>query len=123
MKTLQNLLKGNGAFSAVSGAFLLLGSPVLDEAFGLDTWLLIVSGLGLIGYGVQIAQMGRAADATPGGRFATAMDLAWVAGAAVILIAFPTAMTTAGRLALLLATLAVAGFAIGQTMALRRLGP
>ena len=121
MNTLRNLLKGNGAFSATSGMLLLLGSPLLDGAFGLNAWLLAVSGAALIGYGIQLAQLATADDATPGGKFATVMDIAWVAGAAVILVGFPTAMTTAGRIALLVATLAVAGFAVGQMRALRRL--
>lgn len=121
MKTLQNLLKGNGAFSAGSGALLLVGSPWLDSAFGLETWLLAATGIVLVAYGAQIAQLSRPDRAVAGGKFATAMDLGWVFGGAVILIGFPTALTTAGRVALLLATIAVAGFAAGQFRALRRL--
>ena len=121
MKTLQNLLKGNGAFSAGSGALLLVGSPWLDSSFGLEAWLLAVTGVALIGYGTQLAQLSKSDSAVTGGKFATIMDLGWVIGSAVILVGFPTAMTTAGRVTLLLATLAVAGFAAGQIQSLRRL--
>jgi hypothetical protein len=48
-------------------------------------------------YGWLIAELGRRDDPVPGARFATAMDIAWVVGAAIILIGFPSAMTTAGR--------------------------
>ena len=121
MESLQRLLKGNGAFSAASGVVLLFGAPWLDGAFGLPAWLLASVGLGLVAYGVQIVLLAKPATALPGGKFATAMDLGWVAGAVVILIAFPTAMTTAGRVALSLATLVVAALAAGQATTLRKL--
>ena len=120
MERLQKLLKGNGTFSAGSGLILLAGSPWLDATFGLQAWLLAVVGVGLIAYGIQIFRMASPASAIAGGKFATAMDLGWVLGAVLILLAFPTAMTAAGRVALLLATLVVAGLAAGQATALRR---
>lgn len=122
LESLQKLLRGNGAFSVASGVVLLAGSPWLDAAFGVDGWLLAVVGAALIGYGIQITQLAKPERAVAGGRFATAMDLAWVAGAAVMLVVFPSAMTAVGRLVLLLATLVVAGLAVGQAGALRRLG-
>lgn len=120
MDKLQKLLRGNGTFSAGSGLILLAGSPWLDVTFGLQTWLLAVVGVGLIAYGIQIFQMANATSAIAGGKFATAMDLGWVIGAALILLAFPTAMTAAGRVVLLIATLVVAALAAGQATALRR---
>lgn len=121
MNTLQNLLKGNGAFSATSGLALLAGSPWLDESFGVAAWLLAIVGIGLIGYGIQITLLAQPSRAKAGGKLATAMDVVWVIGAGVILIAFPTAMTAAGRVALVGASLVVAGLAAGQAAALRKL--
>lgn len=121
METLQKLLKGNGAFSAANGAVLLFGALWLDGAFGLHAWLLAIVGLGLIGYGILLARLANPEHAISGGKFATAMDFAWVVGAAVILLAFPTAMTTVGRVILLAMTVVVAALATEQTMALRRL--
>ncbi len=122
VNTLQTLLKSNGAFSAGSGALLLLGAPWLDNTFGLEAWLLAFVGVSLLAYGVQIGRLAKPSRAVAGGKLATTMDLGWVVGATVVLVAFPNAMTAAGRIALLLATLVVAGLAAGQATALRKLG-
>jgi hypothetical protein len=50
------------------------------------------------------------------------MDIAWVIGAAVVLLGFPTAMTTTGRVALLAVSVVVAGFAEAQFFELRAAG-
>jgi hypothetical protein len=49
-------------------------------------------------------------------------DVAWVLGAAVVLIGFPQTMTPAGLWALGLVTFAVADFAAVQAIGLRRTG-
>lgn len=117
--TLQSLLRANGAFSATSGAVLVLGAAALDTSLGLNAWLLFASGVGLVGYGAVLFAAARD-DAIGGGRFATAADLAWVVGATILLVGFPSVLTGAGRLALLLVTIVVGGFAVGQALALRR---
>lgn len=121
MNTLRNLMRGNAAFSVGSGLLLLGGSRLWSEPVGLPTWFLAASGIALAGYGSILAVLSRSRDVRPGAKFATAMDLGWVLGAAVVLIVFPNALNGAGRLALLLVSLAVAGFAAGQLTALRGL--
>ncbi|NND02355.1 MAG: hypothetical protein HKN91_06160 [Acidimicrobiia bacterium] len=121
MTTLQKLLKGNGAFSATSGAALLFGAPWLNDSLGVHTWLLVVVGVGLLAYGIQIARLARPATAVVAAKTATMMDLGWVVVAVVLLVAVPQVMTTTGRVALALATAVVAALAAGQAATLRRL--
>ena len=123
MNDLNTLLRANGAFSAGSGALLLIGASVLDGPLGLDAWFLALCGVILIGYGAGLWVSARLDDPTPAVRFATVMDFGWVLGAAVILIGFPSAMTTTGRIALLAVSLVVAGFGLLQSRALRRGSP
>jgi len=47
------------------------------------------------------------------------MDVAWVVGAGLVLVAFPGAIDNVGRLTLAAATIVVAVFAFLQTRALR----
>ena len=119
MNDLRNLLGANGLFSAANGLALLGGAAVLDEALGLDVWLLAVCGLMLVGYGASLGLAARAGDPIPAGRLASAMDVAWVVGAGAILVGFPSAMTGIGRLALLVVSVVVAGFAVLQIRAFR----
>ncbi len=121
MKALRSRLRGNGTFSAMSGAVLTAGAAGFDSAFGLDAWLLLLVGIALAAYGVQIFLLARADDVRPAARFATAMDIAWVVSAAVVVIAFPTVMTATGRVTLVLVSLVVAGLAAGQARALHGL--
>lgn len=107
-------LAANGLYSAVSGAILAFGSAALDSTVGLDAWFLALAGVSLVGYGVFIAWLGRRKDPTPGATFATAMDVAWIVGAAVILLGFPSVMTTTGRVALLIVSIPVTAFAVAQ---------
>lgn len=118
----NTLLRANGAFSGGSGALLLIGAAALDDAFGLDAWLLVVCGVALLGYGTSLWLAARFAAAMPAVRFATIMDFGWVIGAAIILVGFPTAMTPTGRIALLAVSVVVADFALRQVSAMRASG-
>ena len=118
-KSLGITLGWNGLYSAVSGALLLAASRTLDTTLGLESWFLIVAGISLLGYGVLIAELGRREDPIPGARFATALDLAWLIAAVVVLIAFPNALTTSGRYALIAVSIPFAVFAFVQIRQLR----
>ena len=122
MEILRNVMRANALFSALSGAMLLFGGAIWDEAMGLEPWFMAAVGSALLAYGVLLVWLGSRPDAVGGIRFATIMDLAWVLGAGVVLAGFPTAMTTTGRIALLTVSLVVAGFASSQMVGLRRTG-
>ncbi len=120
MERLRLILNGNAAFSAISGAVLLIGSVAWDEALGLETWFLAAVGISLVAYGALLSWLARRPDVGAGARFATIMDAGWVLGAAIVLLGFPAAMTATGRVALFAVSIAVAGFAEAQFLGLRR---
>lgn len=116
---LRRLLKANALFSASSGALLVVGAAVLDAPLGVDYRMLVVVGIGLVGYGASLAGGADGDSAVSTARLAVAMDAAWVLGAVVLLAGFPTAMTTTGRLALGAVSLVVLFFATAQAGAMR----
>ncbi len=122
MGRLRLILKGNGVFSGLSGAALLPATGLWDAALGLDTWFLGVAGAALVAYGGVLWWLAGRQDVVAGVGFATIMDVAWVIGAAVVLIGFPTAMTTTGRVALLAVSVVVLGLAGAQFFGLRAAG-
>jgi hypothetical protein len=119
LNDLTTLLRANGVFSAGSGLALLSGAALLDDALGLEAWFLAMCGLTLIGYGGTLWKVAQADDPHPAGHFASIMDAAWVLGALMILLGFPSAMSALGRLSLLSVSAVVAGFAILQIRTLR----
>jgi len=120
MERLSLILKGNAVFSALSGALLLGGSGTWQATLGLETWFLAVAGIALTSYGGLLRWLAGRPDVAAGALFATIMDVVWVAGTAVVLIGFPTAMTGTGRVFLVAVSLVVAGFAEAQFLGLRR---
>lgn len=123
MERLGLILNGNAMFSALSGAVLLLGAGPWEERLGIETWFLAVSGISLVAYGALLWWLARRPDVAAGARFATIMDAGWVLGAAVVLVGFPTVMTTTGRVALLVVSLVVLGFTAAQFLGLRATSP
>lgn len=120
MQSLQRIIRANALFSAGSGGLVLVGAGLLDEVFGLESWLLGLVGISLISYGAALWTQSRRDNVRPLAKLAAMLDIDWVIAAAVILIGFPTAMTTAGRVALLGVSLVVAVFAAEQIVGLRR---
>ncbi len=111
---LRKTIAANAVFSASSGAILLLGAGSFDGAFGLEAWLLVAVGASLVAYGAGLGIMVRLSPLRQTALTAAAMDFTWVGPAAVVLIGFETAMTTSGRVSLLLVSLIVGGFALAQ---------
>lgn len=120
---LARTLRLNAVLTAATGAASLAGAGVLSEPLGIPVWLLASLGVGLLGYAALLWNGSRTVPVpTAFGRFAVAADTAWVVGVVAILLAWPEAMTPAGRWTLGLLTLVVADLAIAQAIGLRRQG-
>ena len=118
---LRSILRENAVFSILSGAVLTAGSPGLDSWLGVHAIVLLIAGVGLIGYGASVwFGASRAATVVETGKVAVAGDVGWIL-AAVVLIAATSVLTRNGELALAIVSVPVALFAIGQVIGLRRL--
>lgn len=107
-------------FSGASGVSLLLGSAI-GPWFGLDPWLQAGVGASLVIFAVLLFVLLTVPRHLPSGaRWVITADAAWIAGAVMLLIARPSALTTAGRTALAAATAVVALLALAQLAGLRR---
>lgn len=121
-RLLAAALSSNAVFSAGCGLLLLSGAAVLTGPFGMPAWLLAVVGTGLIGFaGLVLWILADPLRLVPGGRAALAADVAWIAGAMLLLVGFPSVLTTTGSTALAAATGIVAVLAAGQAHGLRRI--
>lgn len=121
LRTLSNVIRANGVFSATSGLVLSIGSTALDEWIGVGTPWLIASGVSLVGYGVWLyASSRRPQTLASVGRLATAADLAWVVGA-LALITTTDLLSRNGEIALGAASAFVLLFAVEQLIALKKL--
>lgn len=119
-KVLTRTLAANAGFSALTGLILIGGASPLSRWLGIPTWLTVAVGVGLLPFALNVITVAR--DPKPqAARMVILADIAWVIGAAVVLIGFPRAMSTAGSWALGLVSVAVADFAVFQAIGLRRL--
>ena len=118
---LSNAMQENALFSGISGIVLIAGAPWLDTWLGVNGWLLVAAGVGLIVFASDLVWWSRSAKLLiSGGRMAVISDIAWVVGAAS-LIAFTAVLSRQGELALAIVSVVVAGFAAAQWIGLRRL--
>jgi len=119
-KVLARTLAANAGFSALTGLILIGGALPLSRWLGIPTWLTVAVGVGLLPFAFMVITVAR--DPKPQAvRMVILADLAWVIGAAVVLIGFPRSMSTAGLWSLGLVSVAVADFAVFQTIGLRRM--
>lgn len=120
---LRNALFGNSAFSFVSGLASVLFSNSIANFLGLSaSWIILVLGVGLILYGIEIFLAARAEPVNKTlATFAVYADLAWVLGSAVLIFANLVDFTTAGKWAIAILADIVLVFAILQYVGLRRL--
>lgn len=120
---LKNALLGNAVFSSLSGLGFVFFSKAIAAFLGISAaWVIIVIGVGLLGYGWQLY---RAATASPldsaFARFAVYADLAWVVLSAVLIFSGMVAFTTAGKWAIAAVADIVLVFAIVQYVGVKRL--
>ena len=120
---LRYALYGNSIFSFVSGVIFLLFSKAMAGFLGLSaSWIILVLGLGLIVYGVEIYLAARSEPVNRDiAKFAVYADLAWVFGSAVLIFANLVPFTDAGKWAIAIIADIVLVFAILQYVGLRRI--
>lgn len=121
-RLLRAALLANAEFSLISGLVLALFSGRIGDWIGAPRIVLLVIGLGLIPWGAYLfiaarRDRMRRADAW----LAIVGDDAWVSGTLVLVLGFPTALTTTGNAVAIGVAIVVAGFAIAQFVGLRRI--
>lgn len=117
---LTGSLWANAAFSATSGATLVLGRSGLGQWLGLPEAVVVVVGLGLVLFAATVALVARRRSRREV-QAVIAADAAWVIGAAVVLAAFPDVLSAVGAWALAGVSIVVLDLAIAQSLGLRRL--
>ena len=118
---LKTAMIENAMFSGLTGVVLIFGAAWLDTWLGAPGWLLAALGAGLIGYAAFLVTTAR----NPrwmrfGGTNAVVGDVAWVLGAAALILV-TDALTTKGEIALATVSAIVAAFAALQWIGLRRI--
>jgi hypothetical protein len=117
---LTTTLAVNATSSAVTGAGLLVGAGPLSEWLGIPTLVSVIVAWGLLIFAFDVARTSRNPETNPVLRVIVA-DVAWVTGSGMVIFGYPQAMSTEGLWALGLISVAVAVFALFQTVGLRRM--
>lgn len=122
-RLLRTALRGNGLFSAVSGAVLVIASRPLAETIGFP-WpnALFILGIILLLYALDLFWFtSRETLNMTFAWVAIILDVAWVIGSIALLLADPLGFTVAGKWFIGLIAEAVALFALVQWLGVRRL--
>lgn len=118
---LSKAMLANATVSGISGAGLALGAAALDDWIGVNVWVLVAVGVGLVEFAIDLRIWARSTTwLRRGGKIAVAGDIAWVL-ASVELIGFTDVLTHSGNVALAAITVVVAAFAVAQIIGLRQL--
>lgn len=118
---LADALSINAVTSLVTGAVLVVGAPWLDTTLGAPPLVLAGVGLGLVLFAAAIlVALGRPTHLRAAARVVVAADAGWVVAAVVVIAA--DVLTATGAVLLAGVSAVVAGFAVAQTVGLRRAG-
>jgi len=119
----RNALYGNSAFSFLSGLAFLLFSKAVAAFLGISaSWTVLVLGIGLMLYGIEIFLGARAEPVHAGiARFAVYADFTWVVLSALLIFTNFIAFTTAGKWGIAVVADIVLTFVILQYVGLRRM--
>lgn len=120
--TLRRAIQGNGAFSLTSGLVLALGAKPIAAFMGLEaTAVFIALGIVLLIYGVDLFWVASKVEIDRRLAWtAVILDIFWVAGSYVLLLAGWLPLTVAGKWTIILLAEVVSIFAIWQYIGLRR---
>src|SRR5687768_8242532 len=96
---LRRVLRANGVFSTISGAFLIVDAGLIATFLGLASATPIVAlGVGLLAFAAALFWDAAQRSISPrDARIVIALDVAWVIGSIVVVLADPFALTTAGK--------------------------
>lgn len=119
---LPRALISNAAFSGLCGLTLLLAAgPVAGWLGPSADGFLRGLGAGLLGFAGGLVFLARSEAPPPALVLtATAADFAWVAGSAVLLVAYPDVLSRAGVWTVVVVALVVAVLGLAQLVGLRR---
>lgn len=118
-KTLTRTLYANAGFSGGTGLAMIVAADPLSRWLGIPFWLTVAVGAALLPFAIAVAGVARNLR-TRAVKSVIVADVAWVVGAAAVIIGSPRSMSSAGLWALGLVTIAVADFALFQYLGLRR---
>lgn len=118
---LADALSVNAVSSGATGLVLALGAPWLDDPLGAHALVLVAVGLGLVLFAdLVVLALARPAGLRRASTVVITADLAWVAAAVVVVAG--DVLTGLGDVLLAAVTVLVAGFALTQSLGLRRAG-
>jgi hypothetical protein len=121
--TLRRAIQGNGAFSLTSGLVLALGAKPIAAFMGLGaTAVFVTLGIVLLIYGADLFWVASKAEIDRRLAWtAVILDILWIAGSYLLLLAGWLPLTVAGKWTIVLLAEVVSIFAIWQYVGLRRM--
>ena len=118
---IRRALLANGVFCMASGLGMAALSGPLSDWIGAPRLVLVLIGVGLVPWGAMLFAFSRRAEVRRADAWsAIAGDEAWVIGTLILVLGFPTALSSAGNALAVVVALVVAAFAVVQYLGLRR---
>jgi len=119
---LRRALTGNAVFSIISGSIAAILASSLADLMGVNHVVLMVIGLGVIGFGITTLVNARRQPINLNeAKLTVIADFSWVVTALVIIL-IPDLLTGEGKLLLGSVSVVVGLFALTQTVGIRRAG-
>ena len=121
-RMLRRALTANAEFCMASGLGMAIFSGPLGDWIGAPRWALIVVGIGLIPWGAMLFAFSRRPQLRRADAWTAIFgDDAWVLGTLILVLGFPTALTSTGNAVAVAVALVVAAFAAVQYVGLKRI--
>ena len=120
---LRNTLRGNAAFSILTGLLFVLAKRPLARFIGISPdWALLIVGLTLLPFAYIVYRVATQSSIDiRAAKSIITMDIIWVVASFIFLLLAWNTLTVAGRWFVFLQAEAVATFAVFQTLGVRRL--
>ncbi len=121
-RLLRRALTANAAFCMASGLGMSIFSGPLADWLGAPRAVLIVVGIGLIPWGATLLAFSSRSELRRADAWTAILgDDAWVLGTLILVLGFPTALSSAGNAVAVAVALVVAAFAVLQYLGMRRI--